>query len=423
MNEDEEFEFRARAEKEASSSAPAQKEMGGKAPFWPVAKATVKELASPSNLAKNPFIQGALPILGGRAGGPIGAAGGELLRQALATAVSPERVPKTGLGRFGSVATAGLLQEPGRLMEIPGMDKMARGVEAIKKPIGSGLSKFGEMYFGVPARQFGRLWKDPKALFRLKTLDQAGDEFGAALKKEGIDVTPTSAEINDPQLSTARKNTKGFFDKLKNGIKTDIEIPYLKTREVEKAVPKDYNPIQVKDTSNVKPFATSQEASIVPPPGPTLKATVEPQQFTGKYQPSPADILKARRGTDRIIAGTPWKDKTGLHNLYNQRGQLNEMFENASGPGTAASKDYARSALASNFRKLLPETQTGKISYVKSVLTPLATRAAFLGSPALAGLITSGASLSAEAIEKSPVLRQAIAQAMQAVQRKPQGQQ
>lgn len=385
-----------------------------------------KKLLQPDTMmgiAKNPIFQGALPIAGGAAGGPIGAAAGELGRQTLATMVSPERVPPTAGGRFRSVAEAGVLQEPGRLMEIPGAPQVMRGAKAIMKPLGSGLSKVGETMTGVPARQFKRLWKDPAALFRPKTLGQAGEEFGAALKKEGIDVTPTAAEINDPQLAVARRNTKGFFDKLKNGIKSGIEIPYLKGKQAEGAIPKDFSPIQFGEKGTVKPFASSPTASMAELPKPTVNAEIQPQEFVGKYQPTPADILKARRGTDRIIAGTPWKDKTGLHNLYNQRGTLNEMFENASGPGAAASKDYARSALASNFRKLLPETQTGKISYVKSILAPMAMRAAVVGSPMLAGLITAGASLSAKAVAKSPAMRLAISQALQAIRNPPQGQQ
>lgn len=371
-----------------------------------------------------------LPMLGATIGGvagselgpgamgtaALGGAAGESARQLLQRAQG-NNAPQTSLDAAKQIGIQGGLSAAGE-----GAGQLAGKAlgplwNVIKKPIGSGMSKVGETMTGVPARQFGRLWKDPKALYRLKTLGQAGDEFGSALKKEGIDVTPTTAEVNDPQLATARKNVKGFFEKIKNGVKTGIDIPYLKGRQVEGVIPKDFDPIKFGDKGSVKPFASTPTASMTPLPKPTIQANIEPQEFVGKYQPSPSDILKARRGTDRIIAGTPWKDKTGLRNLYNQRSNINEMFENASGPGAAASKDYARSALASNFRKLLPETQTGKISYVKSILAPLAMRAAVLGSPALAGLITSGASLAT----KSPLVRSAILQALIRVRGSQQG--
>lgn len=363
---------------------------------------------------------GALPIMGGFAAGPAGAAGGEFLRQMTGTALAPESVPQTAMGRAGSVMESGILQEPSVLRGVPGVNKALSGAEALAKPLGSGLSKLGETMTGVPKRQFQRLWKDPTALFIPKTLGQAGKEFGSTLEKEGISTAPNAAEINDPQLAVARKNVKGFFDRLKNGVKTGIDIPYLKGTEVPGEMK---NAIEIKTTGNVEPFGLNKKASLAEAPLPTVKPEVVTKEFVGKYKPSAGDVLKARRGTDRIIAGTPWKDKEGLHNLYKQRGELNEMFENASGPGSDASKKYARSALASNFRKLLPETQTGKISYVKSILAPLAMRAAALGSPALAGLMTSGASLTSKAIASSPVLRQAIMQAIQRIrQSEPQKQ-
>ena len=415
LSEQEEFEFRARAEQEAQgqSKATAQKPSLGQ--------------RSMEYLKGGSYLPAVGATIGGVAGselGPgaigtaaLGGGAGESLRQIIQRMRGKES-PQTSTEALKGIGGQAALSAAGE-----GAGQAAGKVigplwNVIKKPIGSGMSKVGETMTGVPARQFGRLWKDPKALYRLKTLGQAGDEFGAALKKEGIDVTPTTAEVNDPQLATARKNVKGFFDKLKNGVKTGIEVPSFKARQVEGAIPKDFEPIQFGDKGTVKPFSSQPTASMTPLPKPTIKATVEPQEFVGKYQPSPADILKARRGTDRIIAGTPWKDKTGLHNLYKQRSNINEMFENASGPGAAASKDYARSALASNFRKLLPETQTGKISYVKSILAPLAMRAAVLGSPALAGLITSGASLASD----SPIVRSAILQALIRVRGTQQGQ-
>jgi hypothetical protein len=147
-------------------------------------------------------------------------------------------------------------------------------------------------------------------------------------------------------------------------------------------------------------------------PPDTLKVKISPKEVVGKYSPSPADILRAKRSTDRVIAATPYSDALGLKNLYQQKQELSNMFENVSGPGAEASKKYARSALASDFRKVLPETQSGKISYVRSILAPMLFRSAFLGSPAVAGGAVAGASGLATMAE-NPAIRQVLMQVLQ----------
>lgn len=417
MNEQEEFEFRARAEKESSQQSQPKQEQ--KATFGKKAVDYIKDGSYlPAAGAVGAGFLGAETGPGAIGLAALGGSAGESARQLLLRARGKESLSTADslkkIAGQGALAAAG--EGAGQ-----GIAKGASwGLKTFGKPIASGLSKVGETLTGVPAAQFRRLAQDPKALFIPKTLGKAGEEFGAALKNEGIDVTPNTGEVNDPQLSTARKNVKSFFDKLRNGVKTNFEVPSFRGDIVEPKIGKNYNPIgYAKSGDNVKAFAVSKpspmEAFLKESPSPTVVPKVESNQFVGNYQPNAGDILKARRATDRIIAGTPWKDKQGLRNLYNQRQELNQLFEQASGKGAQASKDYARSALAANFRKLLPETQTGKISYVKSVLAPMAMRslgAPVVSSPLMAGLATSGGSLAGQAIKNNPAIRRAVLQSI-----------
>jgi len=347
-------------------------------------------------------------IRAGSAG--LGAGFGEALNQIISRARGQEAplTPIDAASRIGKqAAVAGATEAvmPSALKALGKLKPMARGA-------GRGLAKIGEAVSGVPERSFRRLAKDPLALFIPKTLKGAGDDFNAALQKEGIDLAPSSAEINDPQLATARKIAKEFMDKVKNGVKSPVGIPRLKVKE-QFSEPKSFADMVNVSPKKTDPLISSKQTVSMKIPDklpPKIDVVDEFPMFP--FKADAAGILKARRATDRIIAGTPWKDKTGLRNLFNQRTDLNQMFEEASGPGAAASKKYARSALAAQFRKALPETQTGKVSFVRNVLVPFMTKSLLMpivSSPAVAGAVTAGGSLAARAAQ-SPAGSRALAQ-------------
>lgn len=90
-------------------------------------------------------------------------------------------------------------------------------VAAATKGVGKRLAKVGQMTTGVKSQQFERLAKDPGALFTAKSKEAAGELIEQALKDEGLDLTPSSAELFDPQLSTARQISSEVYDKLSKG--------------------------------------------------------------------------------------------------------------------------------------------------------------------------------------------------------------
>jgi hypothetical protein len=331
-------------------------------------------------------------IRSGSAG--LGAGFGEAMNQLISRARGQE-APDTSAEAAKRIATQAGTAAAAEAV-VPAAVRGAKKAFEVSKPLasvaGKGLAKVGELISGVPERAFRRLANDPGALFIPKTLKSAGNEFNEALAKEGIDITPSIAEVNDPQLATARRIAKTFMDKVRNGVKSPVPIQRIKATE-QVAQPKSFMDMVEVNPKNVDPLVSSKQtislkgAEKLPP-----KIDVVDEYPTLPFQPNAGDILKAKRATDRLIAGTSWKDKVGLRNLFNQRTQQNEMFENASGKGAEASKKYARSALAAQFRKLLPETQTGKLSFVKSVALPFMARSVLgnvVSAPITSGLVTS----------------------------------
>jgi hypothetical protein len=149
---------------------------------------------------------------------------------------------------------------------------------------------------------------------------------------------------------------------------------------------------------------------------------------------SAQEILKARQATDRIIAGTSYKDKPAIQRLVEARQQLNTLLEKVSPETARASGEYARASLAGKFRRVLPVTATGEPSVARSVVQPMIAAASGLGtgnvpaavamlaasSPVVAGLITSLGSMSTQSAAKilgSPAIRRLLVAEYQKAQR------
>ena len=138
------------------------------------------------------------------------------------------------------------------------------------------------------------------------------------------------------------------------------------------------------------------------------------------------DILKALQNVQRKIRKTPYSQGEKRYELSNVARYISDQIKNI--PGSEAERkaaaQFARSALASEFRRVLPVTKAGDISVGRTSFLPLmAGGGAFVGgipsalalagvqSPALAGLEIAGAGglyKAASSILQNPKLRTAI---------------
>ncbi len=133
----------------------------------------------------------ALPIVGGMAGGPIGAAAGEFARQVTGTAFAPDTVPATGLGRAASVMTAGVLQEPKMLNAIPGVPQVSEMMGNLASKAGKGLARASETLSGVPRNVITQAAEQGVSSYGAPSLPKASlgrardlaSEIGAKLEK------------------------------------------------------------------------------------------------------------------------------------------------------------------------------------------------------------------------------------------------
>jgi len=185
---------------------------------------------NPGEVVKRPIVQAGLPIIGGVVGGPAGAVAGEAARQFLGSAVAPETVPETALGRAASMATAGIAQEPKVLNAIPGVPQVAGLMKNLASKAGTNLAKFGEALTGAKAQDLKQAARQGLSTYAAPSLEDAQKIFGEALKKEGVDMTPTLKQTFDPQLTSARKIALDVGSKIEQGIPVGAE-EILKARQ------------------------------------------------------------------------------------------------------------------------------------------------------------------------------------------------
>lgn len=184
--------------------------------------------SSPANLTKRLFQTdpatmqrvggGAFPVVGGAIAGPIGAAGGELLRQATGAALAHDTVPQTGLGRAASVITAGVTEEPKMLSVIPGVSQAAEAASNLASKSVAGAAKIGEALTGTKAKDTLQAFKQGYKTYAAPSMEEAQNIFGKAMESAGISSKPPLRQIIDPQLSTARKVALDVGDKLEKGL-------------------------------------------------------------------------------------------------------------------------------------------------------------------------------------------------------------
>ena len=321
--------------------------------------------SSPANLTKK-FMQTdpatmqrvggrALPILGGLLAGPaapVGAALGELARQATGTAFAPETVPQTPLGRFASVVSEGVSTIPAGTAVTEGGPKVGEVVGKAAGKFGKGWDQFIEALTGRKASGVARLRADPgvilpEALGGAKSVEQASADYGRALGHPGL----TKPKFN-PFEGNKQANDMGSvtWQKWRSGYgKIDPQEAYDATQAVKYAMPA---------------AITERNSELV------------------------RDLMQ-------------FKDA------------MNKILETQAGPLRKVAKQYGRARLKEDFSKIFPRTQTGKISTVKSFLLPALADSARLkylafSSPKLMGTITAAGTMGLNVLGHNPVIRQAL---------------
>lgn len=367
---------------------------------------TVKEAAKsiftgPAEVAKEVATMGptaqkvasaSLPIAGGLVGGVPGAAGGEFLRQSVNTVIDPENVPKTPLGRFASVAGAGILQKPKMLTAIPGVPKVLDLAKRSGGQVAEGFARLGEAASGVKKQDIKQLFNKPGSLFKTGSRGAAGEAIGDAKLLAGVNPGVTE------------------------------DIGSLTAKNLEQA-------INVDDTgkealkSIAKTIEESKKIGISDP----VKDVLTPEKV--------GDALKYidKRIKVAIRSG---EDSSEFQNIQRH---LNTLLEEVAPNVQGARKEFAPLALRDKFLSIFPRNKDGTISkanifYLNSLLGSLGFSAGGVPggaagiagglisrAPITTGLLTSaagGATKALNVLGKDPAIRQTLLGILQKLQSK-----
>lgn len=216
-NEQEEFEFRARAEKES------QKSQGGS--FLGVNKRnlpqTISSAARPileiGGAVGGSLLGGGIDPVTGALGFATGKAGSDLLDRMIGT-----KKPLQNIGQAAMETGQDIVQ--GGVNEATGLVG-GKALSALKKPIASAAGNLGRIASGVKPEIGKRLFNDPGA-FLSPSLEKAGEKIGTVRSKLGIlSSKPYNIEeVVDSEAGTARRTAKEMFEKLqtKKASTTDL---------------------------------------------------------------------------------------------------------------------------------------------------------------------------------------------------------
>lgn len=173
--------------------------------------------------------------------------------------------------------------------------------------------------------------------------------------------------------------------------------------------------------------------------GQSVKETVSPEatesrkyveKISEKYSlsrlgrsepPTSSELLKAKQSLNKIIEATPLKQRETRAELFELKNKVDDVLEKSSPGEKSASREYARSALAGKFRKILPVTKSGDVSLTRTIGLPAvndslvaslgAAGVGIVQSPFLGGAAISGAGAINKAVQqaiKTPAGRQVV---------------
>lgn len=158
-----------------------------------------------------------------------------------------------------------------------------------------------------------------------------------------------------------------------------------KATDLTKAAQKGYSTYAAPNMEN----ASAQFGSALEKSGinttPSLEATLDPQLGFARTVAMKAgekldqglalngqEALQARQAVDRVIAGTPAKDKPTLLALGNLRQKFNQVLNERSPEVGAASRTYADAILKNNLTKPMPVNKGGEYSKLAPYLAAAA---------------------------------------------------
>lgn len=337
------------------------------------------------------FGPAALPILGGAAGAPFGlaapgAALGQLGKNAINTMLNPAEVPKTPLGNFADVVSAGVMQEPKILRAIPGVgpvvDKASSMASSAISKTGTGLAKAAQTFSGGKAGDFIEAAKKGYATYGAPSMQKAKTIFKSALAKlPGEDVPATIHETIKsaltPEASAGNKYLMDISKRLDAGELIDAR-----------------------------------------------------------------QALKAKQALDDVIETVPYQQKLRRQKLFDLKSTFDDILSNQSGPMKKASNIYRSAILKDNLTKPFPVNKNGEYSRLAGMLstlgasvgtgiglhkggseggvlgglTPLATAVA-LSPLALGGAATTAGAASRGLMKlgENPAIRQTLLQVLQKI--------
>lgn len=326
LNEQEEFELLSLQRQRAGVQLP-EPSLGAQATGVLKQAAQTALDTSPANLTKKFFqtdpatmqrVGGPiLPIAGGMAAGPVGAAAGEFARQMTGTAFAPETVPQTGLGRAASVMGAGVMQEPKILEAIPGVpqtsEMLGKLASKAASKIGGGAAKAMQAFSGGRAGDFLETAKKGFSTYAGPSKEEAGQMMGKALEKlPGESVAPTMAE----HIASA-----------------------------------------------ITPEASAGNKFLV-----DIGKRIDKGELIDARQ-----ALKAKQSLDDVIDTVPvWQMKRRAK-LFDLKRTFDDVLSSQSGELKEASNAYRAGVLRDNMTKFLPVNKHGEYSRLAPMLTTLAS--------------------------------------------------
>lgn len=328
----------------------------------------------PANMQRKAGVT--LPIFGGIAGGPVGAALGELARQATGTALAPETVPETAVGRAASVIGAGVAQDPKILAAIPGVPQAAQAIGKVAAKTGRGLAKAAQVVSGGRAGDFVEAAKRGYETYLAPSVEKAGEVYARGLGKLPKDGGPapslseTMKTAVEPEAATANKYLTDLASRMDQG-----ELP------------------------------TAMQA------------------------------LKAKQAIDDVIDVVPvWQTKRRAK-LFDLKRTFDEILSNQSGEMKAASETYRAAKLKDAMTKWLPVNKHGEYSRLAPMLSSLLGTATGMGdrdvkkgvaagagyllatSPLAFGSIATTGGQAFGTLASNPAVRQALLQVLSQIMR------
>lgn len=404
-SEEEEFEFRHRAEQEQAFQAMAtqgqQTQPAPEQSLPQAAQASLQQIAAPFEKAGQALqpknLTGLLPVggmiagnailpgAGGAAGAGLGSIAQKMANMVYGTSgpVNPTTSiagipmnPKAAIDPMINAASAGIPDtNEGQAIG----QKIAQVYDSAKPVVKNGLSKFFGMTTGKGPVKVARMINDPTAVIPeslpdslgggkiglggSKSIEAASDQYGEKLAQSGLE-----------------KKLYGPFSEGKAAADADANAIFTKWANKE--------PITAQEAYNAK-------------------------RATDKLWP--AVVKESNRDDIRLMS----KFKNGM----------DDILSNQSGDFLNASKDYARSRLGEDFTQILPRTKTGDVSTVKTMyamLNPKKIPGMLVTSPALIGagnLAAQGAMKGLNIVGRDPNTRQALMGILQQIMQNRQPQQ